>query len=94
MPSQNARTISFTNRHASLLDELVQTGRYQTTSEVVRDGLRALEAEIARDAAELEAIRERLRDSLDEANRGDFVEGSPEEVIRGAFEEARQQLSE
>ncbi|MGI9486125.1 MAG: ribbon-helix-helix domain-containing protein [Geminicoccaceae bacterium] len=47
MPSQNARTISFTEHHASLLDELVGTGRYQTTSEVVRDGLRALEAEIS-----------------------------------------------
>ncbi|MGI9486124.1 MAG: hypothetical protein ACR2RF_09660 [Geminicoccaceae bacterium] len=53
-----------------------------------------MKPKLARDAAELEGIRQRFRDSLDEANRDEFVDGSLEEVIRGAFEEARQQLEE
>lgn len=48
----------------------VASGRYASASEVVRDGLRALEERKAR----LEALRTHLAEGAEQARRGAFVE--------------------
>ena len=40
-----------------LIQSLVDSGRYQNVSEVIRDGLRLIERREAEDAARLEALR-------------------------------------
>ena len=81
------RNVVLTDSQSALIDQLVASGRYQNASEALRAGLRLLE----REEAELDALRDRLRSGLAEAQRGDFAEGSGEEAIRRAFAAARAQ---
>ncbi len=82
MPTRNVR---LTDRHAKLLGELVETGRYQNASKVMREGLRLVEER----EAQFEAVRERIAGSLDQADCGEYAKGSVEDVAAGAFAEAR-----
>lgn len=68
---------------------MVASGEYQSASEVVRDGLRALRDARDRHQAELGEIRARLQRALAEAEAGEFADGSGEAAIRRAFERAR-----
>lgn len=94
MPSLNAKNIALTPQLMSWVDELVQTGEYSSASEVMRDGLRALQERRERHAAELAEIRARIAKSLDQADRGEFAEGSGEEAICRAFDTAYAKLNE
>ncbi|MDT8321508.1 MAG: type II toxin-antitoxin system ParD family antitoxin [Xanthomonadales bacterium] len=42
MPARNAKSIALTPQWGRWIDELVASGEYQSASEVIRDGLRAL----------------------------------------------------
>ena len=55
----------------------VASGRYASASEVMRDGLRALEERNAR----LEVLRAHLAEGLAQAERGEFVDYSLESLI-------------
>jgi len=52
------RNVVLTERQENLIDALVETGRYQNASEVLRDGLRLIEQREAEDAAKLSALKE------------------------------------
>ena len=54
MPTRN---VVLTDRQQELIDALVESGRYQNASEVLREGLRLIEQREAEDAAKLEALR-------------------------------------
>ena len=54
MPTRN---VVLTDHQASLVEELVTSGRYQNASEVLREGLRLVEQREAEDAYRLEALR-------------------------------------
>jgi antitoxin ParD1/3/4 len=60
------------------LDRHIRSGRFQSAEEVIRSSLDLLESEIeelpasARSVAELEA---RLREGIEELDRGEWVEG-------------------
>ena len=58
-----ARNVVLTEQQADLVEEVVRSGRYQTASEVLRDGLRLLERREAEETAKIEGLRR----SLDEA---------------------------
>lgn len=45
MPAKNGRNVALTDEQNALVDRLVQSGRYASASEVVRDGLRLLQRE-------------------------------------------------
>jgi putative addiction module CopG family antidote len=45
MPSKHAVCVTLTEHFRDFVDELVATGRFRTTSEVMRAGLRLLEEE-------------------------------------------------
>jgi antitoxin ParD1/3/4 len=54
MPTRN---IVLTDRQESLIEVLVQSGRYQNASEVLRDGLRLIEDREIEQARKIEALR-------------------------------------
>jgi antitoxin ParD1/3/4 len=54
MPTRN---VVLTEHQASLLEQLVSSGRYQNASEVLREGLRLVERREEEDALRLVALR-------------------------------------
>ena len=60
MPTRN---VVLTDQQAELVEKLVQSGRYQNASEVLREGLRLLQRRELEETVKLEA----LRGALDEA---------------------------
>jgi antitoxin ParD1/3/4 len=73
MPTRN---VVLTDRQEKLIESLVQAGRYQNASEVLRDGLRLLEQRDAEDAARLVALREAASAGIADIERGDYKEFS------------------
>jgi antitoxin ParD1/3/4 len=69
-------SVSFTPQQARFLAECVASGRYQSTSEVVREGLRLLEDSHRRRQAELERARALIQEGAAQLDRGDVVEGA------------------
>ena len=55
------RNVVLTERQEKLIDTLVEAGRYQNASEVMREGLRLIEQREAEDAAKLVALQEAAR---------------------------------
>jgi antitoxin ParD1/3/4 len=86
MPTRN---VVLTDRQDELVAELIASGRYKSASEVLRAALRLLEDRVERQQAELEDIRAGVIEGLKQAERGEFVDGSMEEVVAGAFARAR-----
>lgn len=68
-------SVSFTPQQAEFLSDCVASGRYQSTSEVVREGLRMLEDSHRRREAELERARALVLEGADLLDRGDAVDG-------------------
>jgi antitoxin ParD1/3/4 len=54
MPTRN---VVLTDHQASLVEQLVTSGRYQNASEVLREGLRLVERREEEDALRLDALR-------------------------------------
>ena len=80
--------ISITPELDTFLQSRVESGRYQTTSEVVREALRLLERrEQERDEA-LFRLKERLERGAGQAERGELIDG--DEV----FDELREMIEE
>jgi antitoxin ParD1/3/4 len=52
-------------RYESMMRELVDSGRYASQSEVLRDGLRLLEEREEQRKAKLEALREAIREGIE-----------------------------
>ena len=71
MPTRN---VVLTDRQEKLIDELVDSGRYQNASEVLREGLRLVEQREAEDAAKLKVLRKAARTGFDALDRGEFKE--------------------
>lgn len=70
MPTRN---VVLTDRQDKLIDRLVKAGNYQNASEVLRDGLRLLEARAAEDAARLAGLRAAAEVGLRDIEAGRFV---------------------
>ncbi|NNC98554.1 MAG: type II toxin-antitoxin system ParD family antitoxin [Gammaproteobacteria bacterium] len=88
MPAQHAKSIALTPELAQWIDDLVAKGEYKCASEVMRDGLRALQNRRKVQELELEEIRARISLSLNQAKAGNFAAGSGKESIHRAFETA------
>jgi antitoxin ParD1/3/4 len=79
MPTRN---VVLTKRQEKLIETLVESGRYQNASEVLRDGLRLVEQRDAEDAAKLEVLREAARAGVAALDRGEFKEFENIEDLR------------
>jgi len=71
MPTRN---VVLTKRQEELIETLVESGRYQNASEVLRDGLRLVEQREAEDAGKLKALRTAARVGVTALDRGEFRE--------------------
>jgi antitoxin ParD1/3/4 len=71
MPTRN---VVLTKRQEEFLERLVESGRYQNASEVLREGLRLVEQHAAEDATKLKALRAAARAGVDALDRGQFKE--------------------
>ncbi len=57
--------VSLTDQLERFVSEQVRAGRYQSASEVVREGLRLLAARDEADRLKLEALRKMIREGLE-----------------------------
>jgi antitoxin ParD1/3/4 len=84
MPTRTSMNVSLTPELEQFVQSRVESGRFQTASEVVREGLRLLEErEQARETA-LEELRGKIRRGIQQADRGELLEAD------AVFEEIRQ----
>ena len=71
MPTRN---VVLMKRQQELIETLVESGRYQNASEVLREGLRLVEQREAEDAGKLKALRAAARLGIGSLERGEFKE--------------------
>ncbi|HEX3808605.1 MAG TPA: type II toxin-antitoxin system ParD family antitoxin [Rhizomicrobium sp.] len=71
MPTRN---VVVTQHQAELIETLVSEGLYQNASEVLRDGLRLIEARDAEHKAKIKALREAAQIGIDDIEAGRYVE--------------------
>jgi antitoxin ParD1/3/4 len=70
MPTRN---VVLTHHQASVVEQLVSSGRYQNASEVLRDGLRLIEQREAENASRLVALRSAIRVGIADFDQGHFT---------------------
>jgi antitoxin ParD1/3/4 len=78
MPTRN---IVLTEQQSDFIDTLVAGGRFQNASEALRAGLRLLEKE----EAAWDEVKRGVLEGLAQVQRGEFAEGTGEEVFRRAW---------
>jgi antitoxin ParD1/3/4 len=71
MPTRN---VVLTERQENLIEALVQSGRYQNASEVLREGLRLVESREIEEARKLEALRRAAQIGASAFDRVEFKE--------------------
>lgn len=69
MPTRN---VVLTDHQAELIERLVESGRYQNASEVLREGLRLIEGRQEEEKARLKALREAARIGIADIQAGRF----------------------
>jgi len=79
MPTRN---VVLTDHQASLVEQLVTSGRYQNASEVLREGLRLVEQREAEDACRLEALRSAVQVGVADIAAGRFKTFETKESLR------------
>ena len=68
------------DRFETLIKRLVAEGRYNSASEVVRAGLRLLEDQETQRRIKFEALREAIREGMDDIETGRVAEFDPEQI--------------
>ncbi len=68
------RNVVLTDDQEKIIQGLVESGRYQNATEVLRDGLRLIEQREAEDAARLNGLREAAQAGFSALDRGEFKE--------------------
>jgi antitoxin ParD1/3/4 len=68
------RNVVLTEHQATLIEALVQSGRYQNASEVMREGLRMVENREVEEATKLQALRAAAQIGTSALDRGEFKE--------------------
>jgi antitoxin ParD1/3/4 len=84
MPTRTTLNVSLTPELEQFVQSRVASGWYQTASEVVREGLRLLEEREQARETTLEELRAKIRRGIDQADRGELLDGD------AVFEEIRQ----
>jgi antitoxin ParD1/3/4 len=79
MAIRTSLNVSLTPELDQFVQDRVATGRYQTASEVIREGLRLLENQEREREAALAALKAKLKRGAAQADRGEFVD--PQDVL-------------
>lgn len=79
MPTRN---VVLTHHRVSLVEQLVDSGRYQNASEVLREGLHLVEQREAEDQYRLEALRSATQIGLADIEAGRFKNFDTSEALR------------
>ncbi len=77
MPTRN---VVLTEHQHEFVDSLVETGRYQNASEVLREGLRLIEQRERLEAAQLAALREAAAKGWADIDAGRYVDIADEQL--------------
>ena len=77
--------VHLTPELAQLVQEKINSGRYSSASEVVREALRLLEQKDELHAVRLQQLRSRIDKGLAEADRGEGVDG--DKFIQGLIDD-------
>jgi antitoxin ParD1/3/4 len=88
MATRTTVNISLTPELGAFLQSCVKSGRYQTTSEVVRDALRLLQHQEKEREEGLKQLKSKLQRGAAQAERGELLDGD------AVFEELRQVIAE
>ncbi len=70
MPTRN---VVLTDSQAKFIEQMVANGHYQNASEVLREGLRLVQAREAEQAAKLSALREAVAVGIADIEAGRFI---------------------
>jgi antitoxin ParD1/3/4 len=73
--TETVMNVSLTPELEELVAQKVQSGRYQSASEVVREGLRLLEDQDRLRAARLQEVGRKIQVGLDQLDRGEGISG-------------------
>jgi antitoxin ParD1/3/4 len=89
VPNRTSLNVSLTPELDEFVQKRVATGRYQTASEVIREGLRLLEQQEREREMSLLALKAKLKRGSDQADEGKFVD--PDETLKkiGALKRRR-----
>jgi antitoxin ParD1/3/4 len=85
-----ATSYSIGKHFEGFIESLIESGRYSTASEVMRDGLRLIEEREERRQAKLEALRAEIQKGLDS---GPAEEVDIHEMIEAVKARGRQRLA-
>lgn len=83
MPTRN---VVLTNHLTTFVDQLVNSGRYQNASEVLREGLRLIEQREAEDASRLAALRSAVDVGIADMEAGRYKTFDTSESLRTHLE--------
>lgn len=75
MPIRSSMNVSLTPELEQFVQSRVSSGRYQTASEVVREGLRLLESREQEREAAMRELRMKIRHGVEQADRGELLDG-------------------
>jgi antitoxin ParD1/3/4 len=67
--------VSLTPELEKLVQKKVKSGRYQSASEVIREGLRLLDDQDRLRSAQLDEVRRKIQTSLDQLDAGKGIDG-------------------
>ena len=79
MPTRN---VVLTDRQSDFIAELVDSGRYQNASEVLREGIRLVERQELENEARLKLLREAARTGIADIESGRFRSFDAPESLR------------
>jgi antitoxin ParD1/3/4 len=77
MPTRN---VVLSERQQQLVETLVQSGRYQNASEVLREGLRLIEERERLEAAKLNALKQAARQGWVDVSSGRYADVADDQL--------------
>lgn len=77
MPTRN---VVLSDRQQQMVETLVQSGRYQNASEVLREGLRLIEERERLEGAKLKALKQAARRGWADVSAGRYVDVADDQL--------------